>query len=133
MMLIGAPPHEEAKYDGDHSMFFQYRFFRSGRSFRNIRLDTPFKLLTNTDTDNLGGYSTNRCTWLSSPSISTRLDSRFAHTPAKRRRNRSTASPSNTLRRYFATKTKWTCILKTQCLPCLISLSSVIDRSIIHL
>ena len=25
------------------------------------------------------------------------------------------ASPSNTLRRYFATKTKWTCILKTQC------------------
>src|SRR5690606_18483836 len=41
------------------------------------------------------------------------------------------ASPSNTLRRYFATKTKWTCILKTQCRPCLISLSSLIGQIII--
>src|SRR5690554_4793873 len=39
------------------------------------------------------------------------------------------ASPSNTLRRYFATKTKWTCILKTQCRPCLISLSSLIGQA----
>lgn len=30
--------------------------------------------------------------------------------------------------RYFATKTKWTCILKTQCRPRRISLSSLIDQ-----
>ena len=40
-MLIGAPPHEETKYDGDHNTFFQYRFFKSGLSFRSSRLDTP--------------------------------------------------------------------------------------------
>lgn len=30
MILIGAPPQEEAKYDGDHSMFCQYRFLLGG-------------------------------------------------------------------------------------------------------
>ncbi|SPY09324.1 Uncharacterised protein [Oligella urethralis] len=45
--------------------------------------------------------------------------------------SRLIASPSNTLRRYFATKTTWTCILKTQCRPCLISLSSLIGHIII--
>lgn len=34
----------------------------------------------------------------------------------------------NTPRRYLVTKTKWTCILKTQCLPCRISLSLPIDQ-----
>ncbi|MFC0709736.1 helix-turn-helix domain-containing protein [Azorhizophilus paspali] len=38
------------------------------------------------------------------------------------------ASPSNTLQRYFAMKTKWTCILKMQCRPRRISLSLLIDQ-----
>ena len=32
-------------------------------------------------------------------------------------RSRLMESPSNTRYRYFVTKTKWTCIAKTQCLP----------------
>lgn len=43
-------------------------------------------------------------------------------------RSRLRASPSNTPRWYFATKTKWTCILKTQCCPCRISLSLLIGQ-----
>ena len=62
MMERGAPPQEAAKYEGDHNTFFQYRFFKSGRSLRSIRMDTPFKLFTSTDTANFDGYSTNKCT-----------------------------------------------------------------------
>src|SRR5690606_25757647 len=57
--------------------------------------------------------------------------SKSAQTLAKMVRSRLIASPSNTLRRYFATKTKWAFILKTQCRPCLISLSSLIGQIII--
>ena len=52
---MGAPPQLEAKYDGDHSMFFQYLLAMSGRSFRNRRLDTPLRLFTRFDTATLGG------------------------------------------------------------------------------
>jgi hypothetical protein len=43
------------------------------------------------------------------------------------RAGKDSAGGGATLRRYFVTKTKWTCILKTQCRPCRISLSSLID------
>jgi hypothetical protein len=59
-MEIGAPPQLEAKYDGDHSAPFQYRFWRSGRSLRSKRLDTPLRLFTRFETATLGGYSTSR-------------------------------------------------------------------------
>jgi hypothetical protein len=50
-MLIGAPPQEAAKEDGDHRARFQYRFIKSGRCCLNIRLDTPFRELTSEDTE----------------------------------------------------------------------------------
>ena len=43
MMLIGTLPHEEAKYDGDYNTFFQYRFFKSGLSFRSSRVDCGYE------------------------------------------------------------------------------------------
>src|SRR6266540_1283864 len=49
-------------------------------------------------------------------------------TAPKISRSRSMAGPSNTWRRYLATKTKCTCRLKTQCRPCRISLSAVIGQ-----
>lgn len=39
MMLMGAPPQDAAKYEGDQSTPFQYRFSMSGRSIRNNRLE----------------------------------------------------------------------------------------------
>jgi len=50
-------------------------------------------------------------------SISTSRDSNSAHTVANIARSRSIASPSSTLRLYLVTKTKWTCIAQTTCLP----------------
>lgn len=60
IILIGAPPQDAAKYDGDQRTPFQYRRSRSFRSFLSNRLDTPFRLLTRADTATLGGYSTNK-------------------------------------------------------------------------
>ena len=60
IMLIGAPPQDAAKYDGDQRTPFQYRRSRSFRSFLSNRLDTPFRLLTRADTATFGGYSTNK-------------------------------------------------------------------------
>lgn len=60
IILIGAPPQDAAKYDGDQRAPFQYRRSRSFRSFLSNRLDTPFRLLTRADTATLGGYSTNK-------------------------------------------------------------------------
>jgi len=57
-------------------MPFQYRRIKSGRSCLSIRLDTPLSELTKDETDTLGGYSTSRWTWLSSPSMSTKVDSK---------------------------------------------------------
>ena len=42
------------------------------------------------------------------------------------------AAESNTLRRYFVTKIKWTCILNTQCRPRRILLSLIIDQTILY-
>jgi len=50
-MPTGAPPQLAAKYDGDQSTPFQYRAAKAGRSSLSKRLDTPFRLFTNEDTE----------------------------------------------------------------------------------
>jgi len=129
----GAPPQEAAKYEGLHSTFFQYLFTISGRCLRRRRLDTPFRLLTREEMEILGGYSISRCTWSSSPFISTSTAPKSSQTFEKMKRSRSMASSSNTFRLYLATKTRWICTLKTQCLPCRISLQSFIYQTIIQI
>ena len=52
---MDAPPQDEAKYDGDHSMFFQYLLAMSGRSLRSRRLETPLRLFTMLETATFGG------------------------------------------------------------------------------
>src|SRR5467141_3426018 len=58
----------------------------------------------------------------SPPSICTNPASKSVETLEKIGRNFSIASPSSIQRRYLVTKTRWTCIAKTQCLPCRMSL-----------
>lgn len=60
--LMGAPPQEAAKYDGDHSTPDQYRWARSGLDFLSSLEDTPLRLLTKLETATFGGYSISRCT-----------------------------------------------------------------------
>src|SRR5579859_1711151 len=100
----------------------------SGRCWRSKRLETPLRLFTSEEIASFGGYSTSRCTWSSSPSISTSVACASEQTSAKMPRRTSSARASNTRRRYFATKTKCTCNWKTQCRPCRISLSLLIDQ-----
>src|SRR5487761_1126685 len=100
----------------------------SGRRCRNRRLETPLREFTSEDTETFGGYSSSRWTWSSSPSISRSVAWNSRQTSVKIARSASMAAPSNTRRRYLATKTKCTCILKTQCLPCRTSLSVSIDQ-----
>ena len=82
------------------------------------------------DADGRSARRRKRSSWTpsSSPSISTSVACASAQTSAKMPRRTSMARASNTRRRYFVTKTKWTCNLKTQCLPCRISLSWLIDQ-----
>src|ERR1039458_4381216 len=87
--LIGAPPQDAAKYDGDQRTPFQYFFIRSGLSCRSNRLDTPLSELTRDDIECLGGYFSNRWTWLFSPSISTSSVSKSLQTFEKMARRRS--------------------------------------------
>src|SRR5580692_8373275 len=100
----------------------------SGRCWCSKRLETPLRLFTSEETATLGGYSTSRCTWSPSPSISTNVASASEQTSAKMPRKTSIARASNTRRRYFATKTKCTCNLNTQFLPRRISLLLLIDQ-----
>src|SRR5487761_343502 len=100
----------------------------SGRRCRNRRLETPLREFTSEDTETFGGYSSSRWTWSSSPSISRSVAWNSRQTSVKISRSASMAAPSNTRRRYLATKTKCTCILKTQCLPCRIPLSCSIGQ-----
>src|SRR5882757_3540857 len=100
----------------------------SGRCWRSKRLETPLRLFTSEETGTLGGYCTSRCTWSSSPSICTSVACASEQTSAKMPRRRSIACASNTRRRYFATKTQCTCSLKTQCLPCRMLLSLLINQ-----
>jgi hypothetical protein len=51
----GAPPHEAAKYDGDHSTPLLYRPDTSGRISRSRRLDTPLRLFTSPEMRIFGG------------------------------------------------------------------------------
>ncbi len=60
MMAIGAPPHEQAKYDGDHNTPLKYWLRMAGLCLRNTRLETPLRLFTRVDTATFGGYSTRR-------------------------------------------------------------------------
>ncbi len=47
-MSKGAPPHDAAKYDGDHNTPLKERPATSGLASRR-RLDTPLRLLTSFD------------------------------------------------------------------------------------
>src|SRR5207249_2164944 len=89
---------------------------------------TPLRLLTRWESDTFGGYSTRRCTWSSSPLLSTRTASKSWQTFAKMSRKVSWAAPVSTFLRYLVTKTKWTWILKTQYLPVRNSFVSAIDQ-----
>src|SRR5215475_1962081 len=104
----------------------------SGRWRLKTRLEAPLRLFTSAETASLGGYSTRRCTWSRSPSISTRVASNLAQMPLKMPLNVSRAALSNTRRRCLATKTKCTCKLNRQCLPCRISWYLTIDQIIIE-
>jgi len=59
-----APPVELAKKEGLQSAFLDLamlqKWLSSGYSSFNRRLDTPFKLFTNAETECLGGYETNK-------------------------------------------------------------------------
>src|SRR6185369_17296337 len=99
-----------------------------GRCWRSKRLETPLRLFTSKETESLGGYSTSRCTWSSSPFISTSVACASEQTSVKMSRKTSIARASHTRRRYFATQTKCTCNLKTQRLPCRMSLSLLMDQ-----
>jgi len=55
-------------------------------------------------------------------------DSKSEQTFAKISLSSSRISRVKTFPRYLVTKTKWACILKTQCLPCLTSLTFSIDQ-----
>src|SRR5215471_5939502 len=132
IMLMGAPPQDAAKYEGDQSAPCQYFLAMSGRWRLKTRLEAPLRLFTSAETASLGGYSTSRCTWSRSPSISTIVASNLAQMALKMPFNVSRAGLSNTRRRYLATKTKCTCKLNTQCLPCRISWYSVIDQIIMQ-
>src|SRR5262245_35588114 len=131
-MFMGAPPQDAAKYEGDQSTPCQYRCLISGRSLRSTRLEAPLRLFTKLETDIFGGYSMSKCTWSSSPSISINSHWKSWQTLAKMSRRRWMASASKTLRRYFVTNTKCACILKTQCLPCRMSLYTAIDQNILE-
>jgi hypothetical protein len=54
---MGAPPHEEATYDGDRNAFFGSCCWMSGRALWSKRLDAPLGLFTRVDTLVLGEYS----------------------------------------------------------------------------
>ena len=69
MMLNGAPPHDAAKYDGDHRCS---RWVRTRNRWQSRRADTPLSEFTSAATGILGGYSISRWTWPSSPLHSTR-------------------------------------------------------------
>ena len=103
MIASGAPPQEAAKYDGDHKWS---RWVRGRNCCRNRRDDTPLRLPTSFESCTVGGYSTSRWTWSSSPLNSTRAASKSAHTPASTGSIAVRCSPVNTPRRYFVTKTK---------------------------
>ena len=86
------------------------------------------RLLTNLESATLGGYSMSRCTWSSSPLLSTRRASKSWQMRVKISRNVSWAFALNTFLRYLVTKTKWTCNAKTQCLPVRKSFVFAIDQ-----
>src|SRR3954469_18047799 len=76
----------------------------------------------------LGGKLTSRWTWLFSPWNSTSSASKSRHTSCMISSIRDRCRSANTLCRNFVTKTKWTCIAKTQCLPVRMPSSSAINQ-----
>jgi Helix-turn-helix domain len=75
----GAPPAEDAKYDGDHRCS---RWVRTRERWRSRRAETPLKEFTSRVTATCGGEATSSWTWSSSPSISTSSAPKSAHTLA---------------------------------------------------
>src|SRR5262249_55024565 len=69
IMLMGAPPQDAAKYEGDQSAPCQYFLAMSGRWRLKTRLEAPLRLFTSAETASLGKHSISRCTWSRSPSI----------------------------------------------------------------
>ena len=114
MIASGAPPQEAAKYDGDHRWS---RCVRNRNRCRSRRDETPLRLFTSLDSCTVGGYSTSRCTWSSPPLNSTRAAPKSAHTSARTGCIAVRCASVNTPRRYFVTKTKWTCRANTHDLP----------------
>jgi hypothetical protein len=59
MIDRGAPPHDAAKYDGDHRCS---RWVRTRYRWRSLRADTPLREFTSAETVTFGGYSIRRWT-----------------------------------------------------------------------
>lgn len=125
MISSGAPPQDAAKYDGDHRCS---RWVRRLNCRRSRRLDTPLRLFTSREICTVGGYSTSRCTWSSSPLNSVRTAPKSVQTLANTGCIAVRCSSVNTPRRYFVTKTKCTRRADTHDLPRRISPRSVIDQ-----
>src|SRR3954464_15047715 len=100
----------------------------SGCCCLSRREETPLRLLTRVDNATFGGYSTRRCTWSSSPLVSTRTASKSWQTFVKMARNVSWAASVKTPLRYLVTKTKCAWSLNTQCLPVRKSVDFFIDQ-----
>ncbi len=72
MMSSGAPPHDAAKYDGDHKWSL---CVRTEYRLRSNLDEAPLSEFTILDSSTVGGYDTSRWTWSSSPSISIKVAS----------------------------------------------------------
>ena len=56
MIANGAPPQDTPNQLGDHRLHRNVlRTFSCGKSRRGMRLDTPFRRLSSTDSDTFGG------------------------------------------------------------------------------
>ena len=88
-----------------------------GNSCRIRRDDTPLRLFTSLDSAAVGGKLTSRWTWFASPLNSARPVPKSAHTSRMISSMRVRCAAVNTGCRYFVTKTKCACRMKTQCLP----------------
>ena len=106
IMLIGAPPQDAAKEDGDHRTPFQWRVTCAGWFWRRRRLNALLRLYTSFEIAILGGSFTTRCARYSPPSISTRSAPKSAHTGVNMEQASSSTALVNTRRRYLVTQTK---------------------------
>src|SRR5450759_3643251 len=117
-MLSGAPPHDPAKYDGDHNRpRIAAGLIRPTKSCRNRLDETPLSELTRWESATFGGYCTSRWTWSSAALNSAKVAPKSAHTCAMTCSPRVSISVSNTPRLYVVTNTRWTWRLWTALRP----------------